>query len=131
MKVLVVDDEFHNRLLLKKLLGPYGEVDLVTDGVEALQTFTMAHEEGLPYDIIFMDIMMPNMDGHEAVQAMRKMEMAELGICSPDGARIVMLTALDAPKDIMQAFYRDGCTEYIVKPLTQEKLDDILNSMDE
>ena len=125
MKMLVVDDEFNNRILLSKILESYGSVDMVIDGQEAVDAFTLAHTEKEPYDIIFMDIMMPNMDGHQAVQTMRKKE-AEMGVLPQDEVKVVMVTALDSAKDAMKAYYRDGCTDYVTKPITKKKIDDVL-----
>lgn len=125
MKMLVADDEFNNRVLLRKILEPYGEVDLVIDGQEAVDAFTLAHAENTPYDVVFMDIMMPNMDGHQAVQTMRKKE-AEMGLLPQDEVKVVMVTALDSAKDAMKAYYRDGCTDYVTKPITKSKIDNVL-----
>lgn len=125
MKMLVVDDELNNRVLLQKLLEPYGEVDVVIDGLESVEAFQLAHTESQPYDMIFMDIMMPEMDGHQAVQHIRKKE-SEMGIAPRDEAKIIMVTALDSPKEVMKAYYRDGCTDYVTKPITKQKIDDKL-----
>ncbi len=125
MKMLVVDDEFNNRLLMGRLLEPYGAVDMVIDGREALDAFLLAHAENVPYDLIFMDIMMPNMDGHQAVQAIRKRE-AELGIVSRHEVKVIMVTALDSPKEAMKSYYHDGCTDYVTKPITKQKIDHIV-----
>ena len=125
MKMLVADDELNNRILLRKILESYGEVDLVIDGQEAVDAFTLAHAEEAPYDVIFMDIMMPNMDGHKAVQTVRKKE-AEMNVPPQEEVKVVMVTALDSAKDAMQAYYRDGCTDYVTKPITRSKIDNVL-----
>jgi len=58
MKMLVVEDDFGSRRVMQKLLEPYGDVDVVVDGEEAVDAFKLAWEDSRPYDIIFMDIMM-------------------------------------------------------------------------
>ncbi|MEO5340874.1 MAG: response regulator [Magnetococcus sp. MYC-9] len=128
MKMLVVDDELNNRVLMGRLLESYGPVDLVVDGREAVEAFHMAHAENAPYTMIFMDIMMPNMDGHQAVQAIRKKE-AELGIVSRQEVRVIMVTALDSPKEAMKSYYHDGCTDYVTKPITKQKIDHLMQGM--
>jgi two-component system chemotaxis response regulator CheY len=125
MKMLVVDDELNNRVLMGRLLEPYGTVDLVIDGREAVDAFLLAHAENEPYDFIFMDIMMPNMDGHQAVQAMRSRE-AEWGILSRQEVKVIMVTALDSPREAMRSYYHDGCTDYMTKPITKQKIEHIL-----
>ena len=128
MKMLVADDELNNRLLMGRLLELYGTVDLVIDGQEAVDAFLLAHGENEPYDIVFMDIMMPNMDGHQAVQAMRKKE-AKLGIVSQHEVKVIMVTALDSPKEAMKSYYHDGCTDYVTKPITKEKIDHLMHGV--
>jgi two-component system chemotaxis response regulator CheY len=127
MRILIVDDEFNNRMLLQKLLAPYGSGDVVVDGLEAVEAVVMAHAEGDPYDLICMDIMMPEMDGHQAVQAIRAKEK-ELGIHPKDEVKILMVTALDSPKEVMKAYYQDGCTDYLVKPVSKEKIEEKLRA---
>ncbi|MBF0161310.1 MAG: response regulator [Magnetococcales bacterium] len=128
MKMLVADDEFNNRVLMGRLLEAYGQVDLVVDGREALDAFLLAHAENEPYDIVFMDIMMPNMDGHQSVQAMRKKE-AELGLVAQREVKVIMVTALDSPKEAMKSYYHDGCTDYITKPVTRQKLEHLMGGV--
>ena len=122
MRMLVVDDDFNNRMLLQKLLASYGEAETVVDGQEAVEAFLLAHSEGRPYELVCMDIMMPEMDGHQAVQIIRAKEK-ELGIAPRDEVKVLMVTALDSPKEVMKAYYRDGCTDYLAKPITKEKID--------
>ena len=74
MRTLIVEDDFTNRMILRGFLSPYGECDIVIDGNEAIQAVKMAWEENKPYDLICMDIMMPNMDGQEAVTKIHEMK---------------------------------------------------------
>ncbi|WP_298266657.1 response regulator [Geobacter sp.] len=121
MKTLIVEDDFISRKIMKELLIPLGETDIAIDGSEAVQAFRLAHDERHPYDLICMDIMMPNMDGHEALAQIREYEK-ELGIGAADEVKVIMTTALDDPKNVVEAFYRGGATSYLVKPITRQKL---------
>ncbi|MBF0186704.1 MAG: response regulator [Magnetococcales bacterium] len=123
MKILIADDELNNCTLLQKLLEPYGISDIVVDGLEAVDAFVMAHADGEPYELICMDIMMPEMDGNQAVKAIRQKEQ-ELGVTSAEEVKILMVTALDSPKDVMNSFYKAGCSDYLVKPLSKDKVDE-------
>ncbi|MBF0620451.1 MAG: response regulator [Magnetococcales bacterium] len=129
MKVLIADDEFNNRMLLQKLMSQHNaSSDMVVDGQEAVDAFVMAHADGEPYNLILMDIMMPEMDGHKAVSAIRTKEK-ELGIHPSGEVKIIMVTALDSPKDVIKAYYRDGATDYMVKPVNHGTLTDKLKNL--
>ena len=120
MKCLIVEDEFVARRLMQRYLSSYGDCDIAIDGKEAIEAFTWAMEEKAPYDLICMDIMMPNMDGHEALKAIRQIEN-EHGISGLDGVKVIMVTALEDSKNVMGSF-REGCEVYIVKPVEKKKL---------
>jgi two-component system chemotaxis response regulator CheY len=121
MKFLVVEDDFTSRLVLQKMLLPYGLCDTAVNGLEAVKAFELAHEEGVPYDLIFLDIMMPEMDGKEALKIIRQKEQ-EMGIIPKDEVKIVMVTALDTAQDVIEAYYKGGCTSYLVKPIDKKKI---------
>ncbi|MBF0457267.1 MAG: response regulator [Nitrospirae bacterium] len=122
MRILIADDDFNNRTVLQGMLTGYGDCDVVVTGKEALEAFILAHEEKNPYDLICLDIMMPVMDGNEALVKMRAYE-EHMGLLVPsEQAKIVMTTALDHPKDIIKAFYKGGCTAYLTKPITKKAL---------
>ncbi len=121
MKTLIVEDDFISRRILKDLLSPYGDCDIVVDGKEALQAFEMAWHDGARYDLICMDIMMPNLDGHQSLAEIRKVEK-KLGVPAEREVRVIMVSALDDPKSVVRAFYDGGATAYLVKPIDKEKL---------
>ena len=121
MRFLVVEDDFGSRRMMQKLLAPYGDVDVVVDGEEAVQAFRVAWDEYKPYDLIFMDIMMPKMDGHEALKRIRELER-ELGVKPAEEAKIVMTSVLEDPRNVIEAYYQGGATSYLVKPIDRERL---------
>ena len=61
MKILIAEDDLASRRFLSKFLTQYGEVDIVVDGLEALDAYLMAVKEKVPYDLICLDIMMSEM----------------------------------------------------------------------
>ncbi len=79
----------------------------------------MAHNEESPYDLILMDIMMPEVDGIEALHRIRKME--ESDNLTPK-VKVIMTTALDDPQTVIKSFYDGEASAYIVKPVAKEKL---------
>ena len=120
MKCLTVEDDFAARKLLQRYLSDYGDCDVAVDGNEAVAAFRQAIDEKEPYDLICLDIMMPNMDGREALKLIRQIE-SEHGIGGHDGVKVIMTTALGDSKNVMESF-REGCEAYIVKPVEKGKL---------
>lgn len=118
MKCLIVEDDFAARRLLQRYLSGYGDCDVAVDGNEAVEAFSQATDEKEPYDLICLDIMMPNMDGHEALKAIRQIE-SDHGINGLDGVKVIMTTALGDSKNVMGSF-REGCEAYIVKPVEKD-----------
>lgn len=120
MKTLIAEDEFTSRLILQEIMKQYGPVDIAMNGKEAVEIVAAALKEEKPYDLICMDIMMPEMDGKEALQQIRTREQAK-GLKPAQGAKIIMTTALDDVKNVNAAFW-DLADAYLVKPIDKAKL---------
>ncbi|EGB13893.1 response regulator receiver protein [Pseudodesulfovibrio mercurii] len=128
MRILIVEDEFTSRKLLTALLSDFGECDTASDGVECVDAFRRAIAEGRPYDLVCMDIMMPNKDGHQALKDIRAMEQ-EAGVSAADEAKVIMITALNDPKTVVRAYYKGGAAAYLPKPIEVESLYAILRNL--
>ena len=128
MRTLIVEDDFTSRLLLQSLLAPYGECHLAVNGREAVAAFRTAQKSGQAYDLICMDIMMPEMDGQTAVKEIRALEEAG-GTLSTQGVKIIMTTALDDVKNVVESF-KSLCDAYLFKPIDTGKLDAHLRELD-
>jgi two-component system, chemotaxis family, chemotaxis protein CheY len=121
MKLLVVEDDPICCKVLKGMLEPYAECEEAKNGKEAVSAFIRAIKSGSPYDLILLDIMMPEMDGQEAVREIRRIEEEEWGFVYPKGVKIIMTTCLDDPQNVVNAF-RSLCDAYLVKPIDEELL---------
>lgn len=121
LNILVVDDELSSRILLRRIASGYGTCDFAINGVEALQAFQMAYEDGTPYNVIFMDVMMPEMDGHQALKEIRAFE-AEVGVHQGKEVIVFMVTCLDSHDNVCKAFFKGYCTDYITKPIISSKI---------
>ncbi|MBF0458594.1 MAG: response regulator [Nitrospirae bacterium] len=119
MKTLIAEDDYTSRRLLQKLLSHYGQCDVAVNGREALDAFIRALNDAVPYDLVCMDIMMPELNGMEALRAMREEENRAKKY---PASKIIMTTALDSPKDIIEAYYSGGCSDYLVKPIDTKRL---------
>jgi len=121
MRTLIVEDDLVSRRFLQKLLSPFGECHVAVNGREAVEAFSLALVEREPYDLVCLDIMMPEMDGQLCLKELRRIE-EEMKVPSNQEAKIFMVTALDSMKNVMEAYYRGGCTAYLVKPVEKDKL---------
>jgi two-component system chemotaxis response regulator CheY len=119
VKALIVDDDFTSRNLLQKILSPYGEVDIAANGAEAVEAFSKALAQEKPYKLICMDIMMPGMNGIEALKRIRDIERQK-NISGKDESLVVMVTALDDQKSIIESYYKSGANSYITKPIDRK-----------
>ncbi|NTU60494.1 MAG: response regulator [Deltaproteobacteria bacterium] len=120
MKTLIVEDDFVSRRVIQAILTPCGPCDVAVNGHEALRAFEMARNEGKPYDLICLDIMMPEMDGTETLRRIREMEL-ESGVEGLAGVKVIMTTALSDFESIMTSF-RNQCEAYLVKPISRPAL---------
>jgi two-component system chemotaxis response regulator CheY len=121
MKTLIAEDDFVCRQIMKDIFKKYGDFDIVVDGEEAIQAFRLAWKDNEPYDLVCMDIMMPRMDGKEALKHIRAFEK-EMNIRGLNEVKVIMTTALGDPKTVFEAYYKSGATSYLVKPLTEKKI---------
>ncbi|MGL1934721.1 MAG: response regulator [Fibrobacterales bacterium] len=127
MKILIVDDSFVSRKLLKVILTPLGDCDFATNGNEATEAVILSYSENTPYDLICLDVMMPEVDGHEALKKIREHE-EKIGIDIAHSVKVIMITAMDDEGSIFQAF-RSGCEMYILKPIEASKVKEAVQEL--
>ena len=119
IKILVAEDNIINQKLITKTLKQFGlEISIANDGLEALKM-----RKDNDYNLIFMDINMPNMTGVEATQEIIKWEQEYHKKHVP----IIALTA-NAIKGDRERFMQEGMDEYTTKPLKKEEIISILNN---
>ena len=118
-RVLVVDDNLTNLDVSKGLMKPYGmQVDCVTGGRQAIDAI---RSEAVRYDAIFMDHMMPDIDGIEATRIIRE----EIGTEYAKNIPVIALTA-NAIAGNEAMFLSKGFQAFISKPIEIERLDEII-----
>ena len=127
MKILVAEDDFASRKFMAKYLQKYGDGDITVDGEEAVDAFLMATEDEEPYDLVCLDVMMPVLDGYQALKAIRDIEK-DRGIDADSAVKIIMTTALNEEKNVKKAFEM-GCTVYCGKPVDLDKFEMALKKL--
>jgi two-component system chemotaxis response regulator CheY len=127
MRILIAEDDFASRRVILRFLSAYGECDVTVDGMEAIDAFQMALEENEPYDLICLDIMMPIMDGYQALKNIRDIEK-ENNIPDDKKVKVIMTTALNEEKNLKKA-YDLGCSVYCTKPIDMDKLRETLEQL--
>lgn len=127
LHTLIVEDHFTSRKILHALMAPFGSCDIAVNGTEALGAFQAALRSDEPYQLIFLDITMPGMNGHQVLAELRAMEAAH-GIQGLDRARVIMATGSSDPKDVRAAFHSE-CDAYLVKPIQKPKLMEQLKAL--
>jgi two-component system chemotaxis response regulator CheY len=126
MKTLIAEDDFTSRMLLQELLKYHGLSHIAVNGKEAVEAVRLALEAGEPYDLICLDIMMPEMDGQQALREIRLIE-ENYGIIHTNRARIVMTTALADKENVMKAV-EGKCDHFLIKPIEKAKLLEMLRT---
>lgn len=121
MRALIVDDDFYSRSMLHDMLRPYAGCDIAVNGEEAVFAFKQALESGNPYDLVCLDLVMPEMDGQQALREIRTLEH-EHGTHPTLETKVIVITMLDDKKETHDAFFLGGATSYLVKPVDHGKL---------
>ncbi|MBI2355389.1 MAG: response regulator [Deltaproteobacteria bacterium] len=126
-RTLVVDDDVFIGSRMELMLNLLGITDVTraVNGLQAVELFGQALKAGKPYSLVFLDIIMPEMDGQEALKRIRTMER-EAGVSGTDRSIIIMTTSLGSPNDMMEAMFEGDCNDYIVKPVDEAILGGML-----
>ncbi len=108
-KIMLVDDAAFMRMTIKNTLTKAGYTDLLEagDGQQAVETYNQEHP-----DLVIMDITMPNMDGIQALQAIKTMDPA---------AKVIMCSAMGQEAMVVQAIQL-GAMDFIVKPFKPDRI---------
>ncbi len=120
VRFLIVDDNLPNRELLRDILEPHGDCEIAVDGEDAINAFRTALKDGVPFDAVCLDIMMPGIDGHVTLEAIRCIEHG-YKIYGSSGAKVIMTTAAKEDRHHVRAF-KTGCQAYVHKPIDETRL---------
>jgi len=125
LAILVAEDNDINALLMRSLLTRLGHHAVIaTNGEAALESWQAARSAGTPYDLVLMDVQMPQLDGIEAAKRIRAAEAGQPGRHTP----ILALTANTLVED-RYACFEAGMDGFLIKPLDRDKLSEALASL--
>ena len=122
MRFLIIDDDPVSRKALNALLSQYGRTIEASTGRYAIELVRKALIDHQPFALITLDIMMPDLDGHATLSAIRTLEATT----RETPAKIFMTTSLGDGRNVSQAF-REHCTGYLTKPIDLDKLVQLLH----
>jgi len=120
MKSLIVEDNFTTRRLMQIYLANFGECAVAINGVEAVNAIEQGIVSNDHYDLVCMDVMMPQMDGIQALKLIRQMEKAH-GVGQTDSVKVIVTTATEQPGD-RESANENGCSAYLIKPIRKADL---------
>jgi two-component system chemotaxis response regulator CheY len=121
LKCLIVDDDELGRELTLQYLDNISSCDVAANGCEAMELFEAALDGGTPYDLIMLDLLMPEMNGYETGAAIRQMEK-ERGITGTSRVNIIIISSVNTPQEIVRAYMTSHSAAHLSKPVRPEKL---------
>ena len=123
-RILIMEDDMVSRKFLSKYLSRYGDCDLVVDGLEAIDAYLLAMKDGLAYDLICLDVMMPKIDGIRVLKTIRDLERQHQ-VPEMEASKIIMTTVL-GETEIVKSAFDYGCNAYASKPIDMTKMTEVL-----
>jgi len=118
MKILVVDDEVVSRKKMKMIMDGLGECEAVECGNDAITAYQNAWEKWSPFDLITLDISMPDMNGTEVLSTIRKIETQK---DIPDHRRVkVFMVTSHSDRETIITCVQAGCDDFITKPFNRD-----------
>lgn len=112
MKILLVEDEYISRVLLTEMISAYGDCHMALNGKDAIEILQTSFELDERFDLVCLDILLPELDGQEVLRRIREMEK-RLNIIGMAATKVIMTTTLDDSENIMQAFAGGRCEAYL------------------
>jgi two-component system chemotaxis response regulator CheY len=122
-RCLIVDDDEMSRLMLETCLSEYAHCDSAENGSEALILIENSLLGAKPYDLLCVDLMMPQMNGLELIRNVRQLEKRYM---NGFRSKIFVISASDSVWDKSELILENLCDDYIVKPFNRISLQDKL-----
>jgi two-component system, chemotaxis family, chemotaxis protein CheY len=124
MRILIVEDDFISRKLLTHFLASFGEVVAAEDGQKGLDLLMQGITTEHPFDLVTLDVMMPEIDGQEVLAKLRALE----SVTNAPRAHVLMTTGLEDLQSVKEA-YENLCDAYLNKPVRKAVLYETLQKL--
>ncbi len=121
MRILIAEDQPATASILETILSSYGRCDIVENGKKAVRAVERAFKERQPYDLICLDLMMPEMGGREALLKIRETEKQHSRQSLSHYSKIMIVTAVTDTHN-RQGSLADGAAVYVTKPFKKDDL---------
>jgi len=119
-KALIVDDISFLSIILSRMLQDIAVTDTASNGEEAIKKFSSAFYQDKPYDLICLDIKMPNIDGVQVLEFIRNFEKESENLKNGP-TKIIMTTGVNQKDEVIKVM-KKGSDGYIVKPYHKDKI---------
>ncbi len=134
LKTLIIDDQPTSIAILEGMLADHCDCFVATNGQKGIEFFEHALKSGQPFDVVLLDIVMPELDGIETLKRLRKIELSGRSLQlfgKQDGlTRIIMQTCSEDPQDFLASYMEGRCNGYINKPYSRDEiLEKVLGEM--
>lgn len=127
LRALIVEDDFVTRHLEVNILRQYARSQVAVSAPEAREAFRLALEENDPYDLIILDMLLPEGSGSEVLSAIRAME-DDADIRGLDRCKVVIVSNVKDMETVRSTF-RDQADAYLVKPVDREEVEKTLKRL--
>ena len=128
MRVLVVDDEYGCGVKLKTIFSQYGDCDLAPDGEIALMLFKASFIQGVPYNLISLDLGLPGMGGQEVLRSIRNIEKVMSRQDHHERVKILVISGSADKGDVLTAKHQ-GIDGYLIKPVSSDYVGSIMDQL--
>jgi len=128
LRILIVEDEPVNQEFLLLALRKHAECQAVDSGEEALAAFTLALDDNQPFDVVFLDLMLPGIGGLQTLEKLRSLE-EHFELPEARRARVIITTALDDDRAASRAFIQGRAASYMTKPFRMQDIRDELSKL--
>jgi two-component system chemotaxis response regulator CheY len=128
LRILIIEDAPVNQEFLLLALRPHGECLAVLTGEAGLAEHRRALDQARPFDVIFLDIMLPGIDGLKTLELLRA-EEDSFGVPQSRRAHVIITTVLDDDRAASRAFMRGNAVSYMTKPFRVHQITEELANL--